>query len=312
MEKRFKKPTGWQESYFTNARGREIRYGHVFPKNAKALISMNVGLSEFCEKYFEVMNELTAQGYAVSIHDWMGQGLSDRYLPNPHKRHIGTFQDDVDDYFDLMDHHILPKIEKKYGTNFQRMIVAHSMGAHITLHALLQRPDFASSAFLSAPLTRIKACGSLPEPMTVALLQTLNTCAHREYISFVGGDWKEGQRRLMSHDTTRNNLTDQWFTKDTDLQIGAPTVKWVYEAIMSCRTLRNADPSSLKIPFHLAMAEKDVLVDNNRTIEFIETMPNASYDIYENAYHELFMEEDTIRTPVMHSLQSFAEKTLGR
>lgn len=308
MEQRFKTPNGWTETYFKNARGRQVRYGYVFPDDAKGLISINLGLSEFCEKYFELINELTALGYATSIHDWMGQGMSDRYLPNQHKRHVGTFEDDVDDYFDLMDNHILPKSKKQYGDSFPRMILAHSMGAHITLKALIQRPDFVKSVFLSAPLTRIKAIAPLPDPMALALLKTLKTYAHRSYC--LGGDWKKGQRKLLSHDKARNALTDEWFETNKCLQIGAPTVGWVHEAILSCRQLRAADTSHITIPFHVALAGKDILVDNASTKDVLDKLPNATYDEYPKAYHEILIEEDNIRTPVMRSLKTFVEKTL--
>ena len=173
MEKRFQAPKGWTQDFFTNRRGRQVRYGYILPKKAKAPIIINVGLSEFCEKYFETINELAKKGFAVSIHDWMGQGLSDRYLANPHKRHISTYQDDVDDSVDLLDQHILPLVEKQYGKDFPRILLAHSMGGHIGLHTLIRHSNFVNGAFFSAPLTRVRVIAHLPDILAVPLLKTL-------------------------------------------------------------------------------------------------------------------------------------------
>ncbi len=309
MEPRFHPPQEWIENTFTNARGFTIRYGHVFPAKANALISINLGLSECCEKYFEVMHDLIGKGFAVSIHDWMGQGLSDRYLANPHKRHIGTFQEDVDDYFDLMDHHILPKIEEIYGENFPRILLAHSMGGHLSLHALLRRPDFVKGAFFSAPLTRIRATAFIPDVISIPLLKTLNTYYHRQYMPG-GKDWTPRPKTLFTHDPIRDTVFDSWCADNPTLKIGSPTMGWVHEAVESCRDLRHADTSSLTLPLHAILAKRDILVDNRATRHFLDALPNAHHETISHAAHELMMETDTIRNRFFEVFDQFCAHAL--
>ena len=312
MQKRFQKPDNWQQDFFTNARGRQIRYGYVFPKKAKALIAINVGLSEFCEKYFEVINELVAKGFAVSIHDWMGQGLSDRYLANPHKRHIGTYQDDINDYIDLMDNYIQPKIGKQYGPNIKKIMLAHSMGGHIGLQTLLRRPDIVEGAFFSAPLTRIRAIGHFPDIIALSLLKTLNTYYHRRYIPG-GKDWKPRTpygKTIFSHDPVRDSVFDQWCEINPTLKIGAPTVGWIHESDLSCRALNKADTSAIHIPMHTILAGRDLLVKNEPTRKLFDKIPSATHETIDGAYHELMMETDDIRSKFFTQFDRFVANIL--
>ncbi|MGB1077207.1 MAG: alpha/beta fold hydrolase, partial [Bdellovibrionales bacterium] len=293
--------------FFTNARGRQIRYGYVFPKGAKALICINVGLSEFCEKYFEVINDLISKEYAVSIHDWMGQGMSDRYLANPHKRHIGTYQDDVDDYFNLMDNHIIPRAREHYGKDLPRFMLGHSMGGHIGLHSLLRRPDIVKGAFFSAPLTRVRAIARFPNIVAIPLLKTLNTYYHRQYIPG-GKNWAPRTpygKTIYTHDPVRDEVFDLWCQDNPALKIGAPTIGWVHETSLSCKALKSADTSKLKLPLHAVLGGKDLLVDNRSTINFLEKIPSASFTKEKNAYHELMMETDDIRNRFFDAFDQF-------
>ncbi len=49
------------------------------------------GRGEFIEKYFEVVADLRRRGYAVAMHDWRGQGGSERLLSNSRKGHVMGF-----------------------------------------------------------------------------------------------------------------------------------------------------------------------------------------------------------------------------
>lgn len=312
VEKRFQEPQNWQQDFFTNKRGMNIRYGFVFPKKAKALIAINVGLSEFCEKYFEVINELVAKGFAVSIHDWAGQGMSDRYLANPHKRHIHTYQNDVDDYFDLMIKHIIPKAKERYGRDMPRIMLAHSMGGHIGLHSLLRDTNIVDAAFFSAPLTSIRATANLPDIIALPLLKTLNTYYHREYIPG-GKNWKPRTpygKTIFTHDALRDAVFDQWCENNPALKIGAPTIGWVHESNISCRNLRNADTSKIKVPMHAVLSNRDVLVKNETTRKLFDSINNASHQTIKGAYHELMMETDEIRDEFFAAFDQFVDRVL--
>ena len=53
------------------------------------------GRAEFIEKYFEVVRDARARGFAVAMLDWRGQGLSERALPNARKGHVHDFSNTI-------------------------------------------------------------------------------------------------------------------------------------------------------------------------------------------------------------------------
>ena len=63
------------------------------PPGRKGTLCVFPGRAEFIEKYFEVVRDARARGFAVAILDWRGQGLSDRALPNARKGHVYDFSE---------------------------------------------------------------------------------------------------------------------------------------------------------------------------------------------------------------------------
>ena len=72
--------------------GVQLRTAHWAPQTAtRGTVAILQGRSEFIEKYFEVIGQLLARGFAVATMDWRGQGGSARQLKNPRKGHIDDF-----------------------------------------------------------------------------------------------------------------------------------------------------------------------------------------------------------------------------
>ena len=97
LEQRFQTPDGWQWGQITSREDQFLRYGWVAPKGATALCVIFPGLSEYCEKYFEVVRDLTDRNFAVAVIEWRGQGLSWRHLKDHNKRHHDDFTYDEED-----------------------------------------------------------------------------------------------------------------------------------------------------------------------------------------------------------------------
>src|SRR5271166_5948747 len=67
------------------------------PPGRKGTVCLFQGRAEFIEKYFEVVRDLRARGFAVATLDWRGQGLSQRLTRDPHKGHVRRFADYLTD-----------------------------------------------------------------------------------------------------------------------------------------------------------------------------------------------------------------------
>ena len=138
-------PAGAAE-WFTGAGGIRLRAALFPAEHPRGTVVLSGGRSEFIEKYLEVIGELVARGYTVLTHDWRGQGLSDRLLPDREKGHADGF-----DVF-AADFGLLLKAFEDRLPAGPRILVSHSMGGCLTGLALAKGEATADGAILTAPM----------------------------------------------------------------------------------------------------------------------------------------------------------------
>ena len=108
--------------------GVELRTARWVPTTAlRGTVAILHGRSEFIEKYFEVIGDLLARGFAVATLDWRGQGGSARLLRNPRKCHIDDFSLYERDVDALVDEVLGPSCPQPW------FGLCHSMGGAILL-----------------------------------------------------------------------------------------------------------------------------------------------------------------------------------
>ena len=99
------------------------------PSDRKGTVCVFQGRIEFIEKYFEIVRDLNARGFAVATLDWRGQGLSDRMLRERRKGHIANFAEYDTDLETFMRDVVLPDCPPPlFG-------LANSMGAAVLIRA---------------------------------------------------------------------------------------------------------------------------------------------------------------------------------
>mgnify|MGYP002076366130 CR=1 FL=1 len=86
-------PAGAVTGTFEGFDGLRLRYARWEPTRGpvRGTICIFPGRGEFIEKYFEVVADLRRRGFAVAMHDWRGQGGSERMLSNSRKGHVLGF-----------------------------------------------------------------------------------------------------------------------------------------------------------------------------------------------------------------------------
>src|SRR3954464_11377289 len=99
------------------------------PPGRKGTVCVFQGRAEFIEKYFEVVRDLRARGFAVATLDWRGQGLSQRALRDPFKGHVLNFSQYATDLAPFMKEVVLPDCPPPL------FALAHSMGAAVLIQA---------------------------------------------------------------------------------------------------------------------------------------------------------------------------------
>ena len=119
------------------------------PPGRKGTVCLFQGRTECIEKYFEVVRDLRARGFAVAALDWRGQGLSQRALKDPFKGHLNSFSEYDTDLATFMQQMVLPDCPPPY------FAIGHSTGGSVLLRAAHGGQRWFERIVLSAPLIRL-------------------------------------------------------------------------------------------------------------------------------------------------------------
>src|SRR3954471_11547460 len=120
------------------------------PAGRKGTLCVFTGRAEFIEKYFEVVRDARARGFAVAILDWRGQGFSDRALPNARKGHVGSFAEYDRDLEAFVKEVVLPDCPPPL------FALGHSMGGAVLIRAAQHGRRWFDRIVLSAPMVALR------------------------------------------------------------------------------------------------------------------------------------------------------------
>ena len=255
-------------------------------------VVLSGGRNEPIEKYFEVITELQARGFTVLAHDWRGQGLSDRALPDRLKGHCDSHEQLVADLGALLD---------AYQSRLPapRLAMGHSMGGCLTLRALAEGESrrFAG-CILSSPMLAVRTYGW---PLAAARVWArLQRAAGRADLYGPAGPGRpfdlpfEGN--LLTQDRVRFARHRAQVAACPDLAIGGPTYGWVDASFRGMAVV--ARPALLRqvtIPVVICAAQRDRLIYNTALRRAALHLPRGRLVEVPGAYHEILMETDERR-----------------
>ena len=264
------------------------------------------GQTEFLEKYDEVIGELRARGFAVAILDWRGQGGSVRLVANPLKAHIGDFAEYDEDLSTFLEKIVKPMSEKP------PIALAHSMGGHILLRALHDRPNAFAAAVMTAPMLRARTRG-YPAWLARAVCRFENAIGNSE--QWVWGMDKrdplamEFEDNLVTSDLARFARAQAMVAEQPDIRLAGPTWGWLEAAYRSmARVTAPGYGEAIATPVLTVGAGKDRIVDTAAEREFARRLPNGTFLEFADAEHEIMMENDAIRARFWTAFDAFVGK----
>ena len=308
LEHRFTQPAGWQWDSFTNDRKQSLRYGSLQThKTPDAHIIFVEGLSEYAEKTFELARDVEKMNCNFWVADRHGQGKSGRFLKDIFKQHSTGFEEDVKDLTRMVKN-ILPD------DGAPVILVGHSTGGLISLIALHDEPDTFDGAILTAPLFGIHNPLVKGREAIFARLPGAKWLLESYATGF--GTWMPRTSPLsplkqddFTSDPARQKIHDYWQEKDPDLQIGGPTFGWLKNTCFSITKVRDKDYlAEIKQPVLLFTAGDDKLVVPQESFKVAAALPNATTKHFPNGKHELLMETDDIRKPLLQKSRRFIKK----
>ncbi len=310
----------WQQGEFSSFQGREdIRINYASfqsSENVRCLVIVP-GRSESYLKYQELSFDLFQQGYNLFIIDHRGQGLSERILTNPHKGYVESFDYYADDLHQFISTIAMTECQE---TSQKPYLLAHSMGATITLRMMQRHQVPLQAVVLSSPMIAINS-GAIPKSLAKVLITAIDKINH--YFSedawyFIAQqDFKTTPfaENVLSQSTIRYQTFIDLYQKNKSIQLGGVTSHWLHEAI-NAKTKIFQHLDKLNAPILVLQASNDSVVDNEIQNDFCRQLhqnnkkacPNGSATIIDGAQHELFLEQDQYRNQAMsHILKWFNE-----
>jgi lysophospholipase len=283
-------PEGAEEHWLEGRGGVKVRVltapaGQTPPRGS---VIVAPGRTEFIEKYFEVLRELQARGFAVFCIDWRGQGLSGREVENGLKSHFASFDDPVNDLSTALKL-LADKLPRPH------IGLAHSMGGAIMLRALQTRRVELDAAAFSAPMWGISGLSRLAKRYA-RFMMSLGAGGH--FAPSVERKWKREnfKRNPVTHDKERHARCQGLICEEPRLALAGPTIGWVASASDAIEAFQAPGAlAHVRIPILVATAGEEQLVDNASHPAVIDQLPDARHLVIPGAKHEILMEVDPVR-----------------
>ncbi len=294
-------PSGAEEHWLEGRGGVKVRTltAPSLRQPPRGTVIVAPGRTEFIEKYFEVIGELQARGFAVFCIDWRGQGLSGREVDNPQKGHFVTLDDPVNDLGTALrlNAEQLPR---------PHIALAHSMGGAIVLRALQTRRIELDAAAFSAPMWGILNL----RKSTKSLIRFLAAVgAGGQFAPSVRRRWvrEPFKRNPVTHDEVRHARCQDLIANEPRLALAGPTIGWIAAAADAIEGFHQPGAlANVRIPILVASASEEALVDNASQRLVAEQLPMATFLVIEGAKHEILMERDELRAQFWAAFDALA------
>ena len=295
-------PPGTQAVWYRGAGGRRLRAAFSPADRPIGSVVVSPGRTEHIEKYVEVVHELVGRGFSVLVHDWRGQGLSDRLHGDRLRGHAVGFDDFLFDFktvVDLFDDR-LPH---------PRIALGHSMGGCLTLLAVARGESRFDGMILSAPMLGVKT-GGPPYPVARSIAWLMSRLGRgASYVLGGATDPFAGtlEGDALTHDAARHERTYAQLRANRELALGNVTWGWLDSAMTAMEWLARSDAlAKVSIPVVIVGAGQDRLVRNEAQIAAAARLPHGRFVEIPGAMHEILMETDELRTPFWREFDALA------
>ena len=285
-------PAGMQAFWFEGADGARLRAAIAQPEGtARGSVVLSPGRTEPIEKYFEVAGELQARGLCVLVHDWRGQGLSQRPLEDRRKGHARGADEYLDD---------LRRLLAVAGPQLPRPWIGfgHSMGAALMAMDLMRGGSSYAALFMSSPMIGLAAVRVLPRAAGLLARAFEASGQGGSYVVEGGFEPMLGpfSSNILTHDERRYERYRAQLRACPDLALGGVTWGWLRFALDTGAELsRPRAPRAARAPLTVVAAGEERLVLNAPARRYAERALQGRYVEIAGAYHEVLMETDTRR-----------------
>jgi lysophospholipase len=300
-------PEGAVTGMLKTADGAQVRFARFAPPpGRRGTVCIFPGRTEWIEKYFETVRDLRSRGFAATVLDWRGQGLSQRALGDRYKGYVRNFSEFDTDLETLMREVVLPDCPPPY------FALAHSMGATVMLRAVARGQRWFDRVVLSAPMLGIAFVQSTALAGTLLRLMRFGGFGGMYVPGRYPGvlDMRPFAGNILTSDPVRYARNAAILEAEPALGLGGPTITWCDAAFRAMRAIN--EPSFIgrvRQPILIIAAGRDVIVSNNRIEDFAMQMRAGSHLVVVGSQHELLMEQDRYRSQFWAAFDAFVPGT---
>ncbi|MFI4973141.1 MAG: alpha/beta fold hydrolase [Caulobacterales bacterium] len=296
-------PAGAEAAWYYGAGGGRLRAALIPSKGLpRGSVVLSPGRTEAIEKYFEVAQDLAGRGFVVLAHDWRGQGLSLRPLPDRLRGHANGCGEFMTDFAALI---------ATYEARLPRPWIAlgHSMGGCLTALALARGEHRFAGAILSAPMFGLKT-GNIPPPIAHALAAGLSALGSAGgYAQAPSTAVERFEDNIVTHERVRYDRAEAQLAACPHLALGPPTWGWLAFAFKATSELQDgAGAPRIAIPVVVVAAGDERLVDNAASRAVTARIPLGRYLEIPGAFHEILQETDDTRAVFWREFDSLAQR----
>jgi lysophospholipase len=276
------------------------------PADRKGTVCIFQGRTEFIEKYFEVVRDLNARGFAVATLDWRGQGLSGRMLREARKGHISNFADYETDLETFMRDVVLPDCPPPlFG-------LANSMGGAVMIRAAARGNRWFDRLVVCAPMIKLTDIPLLS--LVPALVRTMRMAGLGGIFIPGGGPACKAVGPFLDNPLTSDPIryarTAAIVEAEPTLALGAPTIAWLDSAFRVMAEFANpAFPAKLRQPMLVIACGLDRLVSTAAIEDFGSRLRVGSHLVVPGSKHEVLMELDLFRGQFWAAFDAFIPGT---
>ncbi|MBD3730627.1 MAG: alpha/beta hydrolase [Sphingomonadales bacterium] len=280
------------------------------PGQPRGSILFLSGRGDFYEKYLESLIEWHCAGWQVTAFDWRGQGGSGRLGKDPLTGHIDDFSTWVGDLAAFWT-------QWRGQTPGPHIVIAHSMGGHLALRALVERQIDPAALVIAAPMLGLAGQPLPPAAMQAIarLMMRLGDPARPAWKwSDKPGELPSRRTSLLTHDPQRYADEPWWRAARPQVAMGPGSWRWVERAYASMRELdRPGVLEAVDVPVLLLGSRNDKLVSFAAIERAAGRLPNAELVAFgEEAHHEILREEDAVRGRAMVAIGEFLDRVAPR
>lgn len=320
---------------FTSFDDTRIQYYRAVNPDAKAVIVMLHGFTEFFGKFHETAYDFWDSGYTVYFMEFRGHGGSDRQVDDMDLVDVTDFSEYVEDLKCFMDKVVVPEtnglmtraavggahsavsgsMSARARGKLKMFLYAHSMGGCVGTMFLEKYPKYFQAAVLSSPMLKM-TLGSVA-PWKAKLLMLFSKIMGWNEKTMPGGtDFDPDKPDLeMSGSSDPERFMYQFNIRRDPSTHGLYTMskgsyRWLREALRATDMVRKY-AERIRIPVLICQAGHDFYVDNDGQDEVAQKALNAKLIRFPDAKHEIYASDEKTLAEYYHEVLGFFDSQAG-